>query len=46
MNAAAALMAWFVLKPMRRAQMNESVVEAGHDLKAGAPVLTPVRVPA
>jgi hypothetical protein len=25
MNAAAALMAWFVLRPMRRAQMNESM---------------------
>jgi OFA family oxalate/formate antiporter-like MFS transporter len=29
MNAAAALMAWFVLKPMRRAQMDQSVAEAG-----------------
>jgi OFA family oxalate/formate antiporter-like MFS transporter len=28
MNAAAALMAWFVLKPMRRAQMDQSVAEA------------------
>jgi OFA family oxalate/formate antiporter-like MFS transporter len=29
LNATAALMAWFVLKPMRRAQMNQSVAEAG-----------------
>ncbi|MDB5758745.1 MAG: oxlT5 [Burkholderia sp.] len=29
MNATAALLAWFVLKPMRRAQMDQSVAEAG-----------------
>jgi OFA family oxalate/formate antiporter-like MFS transporter len=29
LNATAALIAWFVLKPMRRAQMDQSVAEAG-----------------
>jgi len=28
LNAAAALMAWFVLRPMRRAQMDRSIQEA------------------
>jgi MFS transporter, OFA family, oxalate/formate antiporter len=39
MNAVAALMAWFVLKPMRRAQMNESLVTDGRQ----DPTVKPVR---
>jgi OFA family oxalate/formate antiporter-like MFS transporter len=38
MNAVAALMAWFVLKPMRRAQMNESLAQDGRPA-----VTTPIR---
>jgi OFA family oxalate/formate antiporter-like MFS transporter len=41
MNAAAALMAWFVLKPMRRAQMNESAIPVPRTHGADEPPMAP-----
>ena len=36
MNAVAALMAWFVLRPMRRAQMEESAIQVEETTELGA----------
>ena len=41
MNAAAALMAWFVLKPMRRAQMNESALPVARASDTDEPLASP-----
>ena len=41
MNAAAALMAWFVLKAMRRAQMNESALPVARASDTDEPLASP-----
>jgi hypothetical protein len=43
MNGIAALMAWFVLRPMRRAQMEESVTQSE---SVEVPAVQAVRSPA
>ena len=44
MNATAALMAWFVLKPMRRAHMNESALDVAAPVSAERPISRPARI--
>jgi MFS transporter, OFA family, oxalate/formate antiporter len=41
MNAVAALMAWFVLRPMRRAQMNESAIQVPRAQGSDEPPMAP-----